>query len=364
MNLLAGALGGLIVQVDSFIRKDLFSVLLPGFVLILEIWIIIGQPSPPGFLGHGLVATAVIIYLSYIVGFCARQFSFFVAEYIIEPVTRRVDRWFDERRAAVEKMPKVESLLKRIPRWVEGRVANRVAGRLDWLREDIAQRIAQVTAKAAANRATKHLARHVARRLARRAAKRPSRIYSAQRPYGTSRWGEAFYNQHVFLVNYNVLSSTFGKDHVDGALKAHPFGAWLQGVELVAPDGTTPRSTADFHEVFHYCKIWLRTNATPLSTESMEIEFNLQLSIVPPLILTPIAMHSLTGDRRLLLIGLAFALLFAFVMYRRGNHLRHAEAFNVLRNVAIAHWSPGARPDDEKGQDIQAVSPVEVASEL
>jgi hypothetical protein len=364
VNLLAGALGALIVQVDSFIRKDLFSVLLPGFVLVLETWIIIGQPSPPDFLGHGFISAAVTLYLSYIVGFCARQFSFFVAEYIVEPVTRRVEKWLEERRAAAKEMPTVNRLRRRSPKWVEDRVANRVAERLDWLGEDVAKRLAQAAAKAAANRTTKRLVRRVARRLAKRVVTRPSRIDSAQRPYGTSRWGEAFYNQRVFLVNYLVLSDTFGKEQVDKALEEHPFAAWLPEMELTTIDGTSPRSTADFHEVFHYCKIWLRTNATPLSTESMEIEFNLQLSIVPPLVLTPFALYSLMGgDGWQLFIGLAVAVLFAVVMYLRGNHLRHAEAFNVLRNVAIAHWSAGARATDKQGKDIQAVSVAEMAGE-
>jgi hypothetical protein len=265
VNLLAGALGALILQVDSFIRKDLFSVLLPGFAIVLELWIILDQPSYSlPLLDNSLLSIAIIVYISYIVGFVARQFSFFIAEAIAARSIRPIQR--------------------------------------PGIRKDI--------------------------------------------PYKTSPWGEGFYNREAFVHNYELLTRTFGKHPVMQALGKHRSLRHLQVADA---------ADVDYHELFHYCKIWLRVNAAALSTESMEIEFNLQLSIVPPVILLPFALRSLTGKGELLWIGLGVAALCAVVMYRRGNHLRHAEVFNVLRNLAIAQWCSETRPKDTAITQDEAV---------
>jgi hypothetical protein len=257
-------LNNLITRVSHFVRNILVSILLPGFVVLAEVWSILHYPSLPSPVTKiryiWLVIVLVIAYLSYVIGYALRQVTFVLAEF------------------------------------------------------DLRHPFSSV------------------------------RAIDTPLPYRTRRWGERYYRREAFECNYRLLRDSFGQDAVDRALKGHPLEAVYQfptggnaGTPTQQPASNTA-SSPDYREVFHYCKTWLLLNAPELGTERMELEFNAQFAAVPPLILLPgvvsVHSHSLVA----LLALEPVALTVAGLLYRRGNHMRHAEVFNVLRNLMFAKW--------------------------
>ncbi len=256
------ALGELASEIGSFIRKDLLSVFLPGFVILVELWVIADYPrAVEGLPSNTWVEAIVVVYFSYVAGFCARQVTFLLAE-------RKLMTLFRIHRS-----------------------------------EDAKQ----------------------------------------GRPFGTLSWGDRFYNRDAFDHNYDLLAATFSKDLVDKILDKHPFASQIRTNGQRSARSPEEPEPADYREIFHYCKLWLRANDPVLATDAMEIEFNLQLSIVIPLLLLPWALWRGIGGVLLPTSTAVVAVLCTMIMYRRGNHVRHAEVFDVLRNLLIASWCHDTR---------------------
>lgn len=276
------ALEVLSTKLGALVRSQVLSILLPGSVVLLEIWTLADYPQLPEPVTSSLipypniVGIVLFIYLAYVAGFCARQLSFFVAE----------------------------GGLATLAFWS------------------------------------------------------PTRPESGL-PFKTRRWGERFYCGAAFDHNWNLLRATFGEAWIERIRTKHPFG--LLKIDAGEPQGQSA-SESDYRELFHYCKYWLQSNRPQLDTVSMEVEFNLQLSVMLPVGLIPFVVLKETDG--LLPVGLAALVSLAViaVLVRRANHLRHAEVFNVLRNVLFAHWfsenvpptpgssesmSPGQRDGDE-----------------
>lgn len=245
-------------KLGSLFRSQILSILLPGAVILLEVWLLAGYPQLPDPVTsspipyRNVIGVVLFLYLAYAVGFCARQLSFLVSE----------------------------SSPKKLAFWRNSHTEGGL-------------------------------------------------------PFNTRRWGERFYCREAFKHNWTLLSATFGDAWVEKVRNKHPFG--LLEVGTSDSNAYSPEEV-DFRELFHYCKYWLQGNHPSLTTVPMEVEFNLQLSVMVPLGLLPFVVLRVTGS--LVAFGLASAVSIALtaVLVRRANHLRHAEVFNVLRNVLFAHW--------------------------
>jgi hypothetical protein len=154
-------------------------------------------------------------------------------------------------------------------------------------------------------------------------------------PYGEHRWGLKYYNRAAFQRNYEVLAATFGADTVRRTLATHPIGSLF----TLPDDGSASRPTADYHEVFHYCKNWLTQNAPRhLRTEDLEVQFNTQFAAIIPTLLAPAAILRLSGSLGIFGVSLTAACIIAWTLYRRGEHLRHREVFDSLQNLLLTEW--------------------------
>jgi hypothetical protein len=254
------ALEVLSTKLGGLIHSQILSIILPGSVVLLQIWTLADYPQLPRRVAESSIPSAQVagvilfLYVAYVVGFCARQFSFFVAD----------------------------GELNLLNRW--------------------------------------------------RSRRRPESVL----PFGTRRWGERFYCREAFQHNWRLLRATFGEDWVNRAVRDQPLG--ILAKDASRSDNSVDDGPPDYRELFHYCKFWLQSNRPGLGTVPMEVEFNLLLSVMMPLALLPLVVHKLSDSLlAVVLVGIASVLGIA-VLIRRGNHLRHAEVFNVVRNVLFAHW--------------------------
>lgn len=226
---------------------------------MLEGWVLAGYPDLPDEVSSSpipyrqAVGALLFLYLAYVVGFCARQLSFVLAE----GGARRLVPWH-------------------------------------------------------------------------------SNSSSGDLPFKTRPWGGRYYHRAAFNYNLNLLCATFGQEQVRDQLRDHP----LQNVIDAEFGGAKPANAegVDYREVFHYCKFWLQTNCPAMSTVPYEVEVNFQLSMLLPLAVLPFVLHRLSQSLLVLTAAVVGSALAIAVLCRRANHLRHAEAFNVLRNVLFASW--------------------------
>jgi hypothetical protein len=74
------ALGALGSRLSTFVRQTLLSVVVPGLVLLFELWVVTGQQEPEDLdVAHPLVV-ALVVYLGYTVGYAARYIAFRIAD--------------------------------------------------------------------------------------------------------------------------------------------------------------------------------------------------------------------------------------------------------------------------------------------
>lgn len=259
------ALSALTTRITNFVRTTILSVLLPGFVILVEVWFLVGSSALPEEAKNNRVLAVVVVgYFAYITGFFGRELSFFLSEGLRHAI---MDRWRRDKRA-----------------------------RLD-------------------------------------------------APFGTRHWGGGFFNEAAFRQNYELLLNTFGSERVKTAMLRHPVG------DVIIAEST--KTNQDYREVFHYCKAWLRRNAPDLSTDNLEVEFNVNSSSMLPVLLAPFALWGLSGEALAAAVALPIAILVVIVLYQRGKHLRHAEVFDVMRNLLFDQWFRETRAAATSAEEVK-----------
>jgi hypothetical protein len=92
--------------------------------------------------------------------------------------------------------------------------------------------------------------------------------------------------------------------------------------------------------VFLYCKFWLRSRAPSVGVDQLELEINVLLAMLMPMLLLPVGVVvTLRGAPQVLAAGLgvvAVALVWIFIL-RRARHLRRVERWEAVRNLFLSH---------------------------
>ncbi len=102
-----------------------------------------------------------------------------------------------------------------------------------------------------------------------------------------------------------------------------------------------PRRSESY--VREFCKLWLSVKAPNLSTEGIEIEINMDLGLVLPLLLAGFIFVFLVGGAPAVILGL---ILFGFALLRlyRITWARNIETELAIFNFVFAHWQKVEEP--------------------
>jgi uncharacterized membrane protein len=119
------------------------------------------------------------------------------------------------------------------------------------------------------------------------------------------------------------------------------------------------------YAIFSYCKLWLRTQAPPLSVDHTEIELNvLAASVMPTLLVGFIAIISPGKADWALRVGIVTLVLAAvWMLVRAAINLRQRERFEAVRNICFDYMMRASVQSLSKSIDIQARPSPEAESD-
>jgi hypothetical protein len=135
------------------------------------------------------------------------------------------------------------------------------------------------------------------------------------------------------------LRTIHGPERVDTVIANHPVFD-LARRENDSAVRALPRPS-DFY-IREYCKLWLRMKAPSLSTEHMEVEINLVMGLVLPILLAVIPCVLLLPDFAGPIVAgcaVVFVLLIDFRFFYNINSVRCQETEEAILNFLFAHWT-------------------------
>ena len=138
----------------------------------------------------------------------------------------------------------------------------------------------------------------------------------------------------------------YGDNNVDTITQRFSVFRLAYGEDI---DTTLPRSPDSY--VREFCKLWLSVKAPALNTEGLEIEINMVMGLVLPVLLSAVVFVVLFRNVGGAILAIVSVLSAMFMMYRI-TWSRNIETELAIVNFLFAHWENAPSPKETRTSDV------------